>query len=223
MNILEPCHDFKDLTEDISVASNLSCSFQLGQEKIFGTAEIQLNFCPRPATKIIVECDFEVFKHYNSILHDLQCITVNDHKIPVFSSYISPPTSGKTKISFDPKSVPFSLTGDKNTQLSKVIFHLFNFKDEIGTNTKKIPSGEHFSLIRFTELASNEWKIELYPYKSSESESNSVLQLTHVGCLTKSNKSMFDGGEAHKILANLHWFFYILSGRLLLPRVAGWI
>ncbi|MEI6841262.1 MAG: hypothetical protein WCK53_08350 [Methanomicrobiales archaeon] len=217
MNNPEPCYDFKDLNEDISIANNLPCSFQIGQDEIIGVAEVKINFCPQPSTKIIVQCDFEVYKHFNYILYKLQCISVNGQQMAVFTSHISPPTSGKTEIRFTPRSVPFLLIGNKNTKISKVIFHLFNFKDEIGTTAKKYQTNGVISFGRFTEITSGKWNIELHPSKLSKSEDARVLQLTHIGCLTKSDKSTFDGESAHKLLTNLHWFFIFSQGDFCSP------
>lgn len=131
---IKPVYDFKDPNESITLASDIPCSFHTDKEELKGIAEVVIRFLPQPGIDITVQSDFGSLPSFNSIFSKARSISINGHEIPVFITSFSPSLSGKTKITFTPFSTPMPWIGDKNTKLSKVVFHLFNFKDTWGTS-----------------------------------------------------------------------------------------
>jgi len=213
---LKPFYDFKNPNESISLASDVPCSFHADQEELKGIAEVRLHFLPKPGIDINVQSDFDSFLHHNSILSETRSITINGHNIPVFATSVSTPTSGKTKITFTPFETPLPWIGDKTTKLSRVVFHLFNFKNTFGTSHQVIKSGTGFYRENITELKSKKWTIKIHNHDTSKT--NEKLKetggygLTHVVGLVRTDGTSFSAEEAEQLIGDLYLFFTFSQG-----------
>jgi len=208
---LEPCYDFKNHNGYVSLVQNLPCSFILREEEFNCQAEIVLDSNCSVYVKTEIQLDIKQSFVFISSMSDITNIILNGQKIPAFISKISS-SSGDSTITFSPSEEPFPLLGGDETRLSKVIFHLFNFKDRIGTSRKEIESGDSIGV---TKLASSKWKVELHETSNAEKtefQKNSIHTLTHVCCLSREDSTEFDGKSAQKILNELRIFFTFSQG-----------
>jgi hypothetical protein len=147
-------------------------------------------------------------------------IILNGQKIPAFISRIGSSPTGNIIITFSPNQEPFPITGFDETPLSKVIFHLFDFKDRIGTSRKIIQSDKTSYALGVTELESRKWKVELHEIKKSHEPRNRKRHspsLSHVCCLTRTDGSKFDGKTARQRLLDLRLFFTFSQGAFCPP------
>ena len=115
--------------------------------------------------------------------HETNSIILNGQKIPAFISRIGPSPSENVSITFSPNQEPFPITGVDETPLSKVIFHLFNFKDKKGTTRKVIGSENSWYSLGVTELESRKWKVELHEIKKSDEAGNREAQSFFISCM----------------------------------------
>jgi len=201
----ESYYDFENVEGIVPIANDLPCSFIFDQREIRGRAKISLDLKNRGGIKIDVGCDPTQLSKISFPNDDIKEIILNNHKIRVFVSNIRPDPIG-IGLTFTPNIEPIQFLGDDNTKISKIIFHLFNFKDSKGTARKLVSTSEFETSRAVTELISNEWKIELHHFSLSKKSEN-PLHLTHIGYVSKVDDSQFDGKTAHEILANLYWFF----------------
>ena len=211
---LEPCYNFESQTACASLIQNLSCSFTMGKEEFNCQAEIVLDSDCSLDIKTEIQIDFKRYLSFIfSMSSTINIITLNGQKIPAFISEITS-SSGKATITFSPTEYPFSLVGDNETRLSKVIFHLFDFKDRIGTSPKVIHSGNSIHVSGITELTSTKWKVELQESRNSEKSDTwkKKSSLSHVCSLSRVDGSEFDGESARQMLLDLRLFFTFSQG-----------
>jgi len=217
---LEPCYNFESSTDYVSLLRDVPCSFTSKEKGINCKAEIVLDADCSVDFRIEIPLDmYESFSFTSSIL-DIKRINLDGKEIPAFISQVSPSTSGKAIVTFSPNNEPVPLIGCDETRLSKVIFHLFNFKDEKGTTRKVIRSENSGYSLGVTELISERWKIELHEIKKSDkakSQKKHSSTLSHVCCLTRSDGSEFDGKAAQQMLLNLRLFFTFSQGAFCPP------
>ena len=217
---LEPCYNFDSSTDYVSLLRDVPCSFTSEEKEFNCKAEIVLDAdC---SVDFKMEIPLEMFEYFSltSSMSKTNSITFDGKEIPAFISQVSPSTSGKTIITFTPNNEPIPLIGSDETRLSKVIFHLFNFKDKKGTTRKVIGSENSWYSLGVTELESEKWKIELHEIKKSDESGNRKKHnpsLSHVCCLTRSDGSEFEGKTARQMLQNLRLFFTFSQGAFCPP------
>jgi len=213
---LKPFYDFKNPNESITLASDIPCSFHADKEELKGIAEIKLIFLPRPRININVRSEFDSFIHFKSILTETRSISINGHDIPVFATSLSTPTSGKTKMTFTPFETPMPWIGDKTTRLSKVVFHLFNFKNTFGTTFQIIESENGHCRKNITELNSKKWTVEIHNHDTSKTneklKENGGYGLSHVVGFARTDGGSFSAEEAEQLIGDLYLFFTFSHG-----------
>jgi len=217
---LEPCYNFENSTECVSLTQNLPCSFVLREKEFHSQAAIV--FDTDGSIDIVTEIpsDSEDPLFFWGSKCETNSIVLNGQKIPVFISSLGPSPSGNVSIKFSPNQEPFPITGVDETPLSKVIFYLFDFKDRIGTSRKIIRSDTTSYALGVTELESRKWKVELHEIKKSDETDNKKNRnpvLTHVCCLTRVDGSEFDGKSANQIMFDLGDFFTFSQGSFCRP------
>lgn len=212
---LEPCYNFESHTECTSLVQNLPCSFILGEEEFNCQAEIVLDLDCSTDIKTEIPLDLYGYFSFISSMSSIKSIILNGTKISAFVSQVSPSSSGKAIITFSPNEEPIPLFGSDETRLSRVIFHLFNFKDRKGTSCKVIQSENSAYTLGITELTSTKWKVELHESRNSEKSDdrkNKNSSMSHVCRLSRTDGSEFDGKSARQMLRDLESFFTFSQG-----------
>jgi len=199
---------------------NLPCSFVFRDKEFNSQAAIVFDTEGNLdiGTEIPRDLEDPFFFHLSKC--ETNNIILNGQKIPAFISSIGPSPSGNVSITFTPYQEPFPITGPDETPLSKVIFHLFDFKDRFGTSRKIIHSDKTYYALGVTELESRKWKVELHEIKKSDESGNRKKHtpyLSHVCCLTRSDGSEFYGNAARQVLLDLRLFFTFSQGAFCPP------
>ena len=211
---LKPFYDFKNPNESTTLASDIPCSCYADGKELTEIAEIVLRLLPEPGIDINVQSDSISFSKTRSI-------SINGHEIPIFATSVSPSFSGKTKITFTPFTTPMPWIGYKNTKLSKVVFHLFNFKDTWGTSRVGIKIKNGFYSQEITELKSKKWTVEFHNHDTKKIKEKlketGGYGLTHVACLVRTDGASFTVEEAEQILGELYLFFTFSHGAFCSP------
>ena len=211
----ESCYNFDKQADCIPLEQNLPCSFTLGEKEFSSQADVVLDTDWSADVRTEIERDLEDSLLFLSSMSRTNHIILNGQKIPAFISEITPSSSGRSIIIFTPNQEPFPIMGVDETRLSKVIFHLFDFKDRFGTSHKVIRSENSAYSLGITELESTEWKVELHETKNtdkSDRRKNRDPILTHVCCLTRADGSEFDGKSARQMVLDLREFFTFSQG-----------
>lgn len=116
--------------------------------------------------------------------------------------------AAKITIKWSPKSEPINGVGAESTQLTRVVFHLFNFVNFIGTLNSEISE---------VDLVSEEWMIELKSLPSTKETIEDLkekggYQLTHIGGIKKVDGTPFSGKDADNCLEALGLFLCFSKG-----------
>jgi hypothetical protein len=212
---LKSCYNFGNLTDSISLEQDLPCSFNIGGKEFNCKASVVLDTDWSADVRIEIQLDFGEALSFRALRTETNYIIIDGKQIPAFISEIDTSSSVMTKVTFTPAQEPFPIIGNDETRLSKVIFHLFNFKDKFGTSHKVIESENSFYRLGITEFKSTKWKVELHEIKKSEELANGKNRnpvLTHVGCLTRADNSEFNGKSAKQIMHDLREFFTFSQG-----------
>ncbi len=219
---LQPCYKFGEPNESVLLANNEPCTFRCDHGETNGQANLRLEFLPRPRVKIDVKCNAGDVAKLRSTYLDIGRLSVNRREFPViFTNLTISPSSPSANITLIPKSEPAHWVGDDETKVSKVVFHLFNYKDTLGTHRFLKKSGDMpISSIK-TKLESAEWIVELNNYETMNTikklRKTGGYGLTHIGCFYQANGAPFDARAAKKTLEHLHYFFTFSKGTFCSP------
>jgi hypothetical protein len=116
-----------------------------------------------------------------------------------------------------PKSEPVNGVGDEATQMTWVVFHLFNFVPLCGTRRSIEQSGTTTHTIEHLDLICDEWKVELKSLISTDENIKSLKEeggyrLTHIGGIEKVDGTPFSGKDADECLKALRFFLSFAKG-----------
>ncbi len=127
------------------------------------------------------------------------------------------PTAQEVTIKWCPSSRAVVGVGDETTQMTRVIFHLFNFVDLIGTRGSIEQSGATMNAIEHVDLAYEGWRVELKSLLTTKGnikvlKAEGGHRLTHVGSLEKADGAPFPGKDADDYLKALRFFLSFAKG-----------
>ena len=116
-----------------------------------------------------------------------------------------------------PKSEPIIGVGDESSQISFVVFHLFNFVDLLGTRHSIEHYGSTMHRIEHVDLIYDQWNIELKSFLSTQEELKKLKEeggyrLTHVGGIKRADGTLFRGKDAQECLKSLNFFLSFAKG-----------
>lgn len=219
---LQPCYKFDEPNESVLLASNEPCTFRCDHGETDGQANLRLEFLPRPRVKIDVKCKAGDVAKLLSAYPDVGRLLVNGREFPVITTNLTLSSSSPSgNITLIPKSELIHWVGDGETKVSKVVFHLFNYKDTLGTHRFSKRSGDMLILSTKTKLESAEWIVELHNYETTSTikklRKTGGYGLTHIGCFYQANGALFDAETAKKMLEHLQYFFTFSKGTLCSP------
>lgn len=222
---LEPCYDFKAPNESVLLASNKPCTCRTKQGEAHGQADIMLDFLP--CSKVNIKAKFRVSDSpmLLSGLSDDPLLSINGQELRVLPTKVNLSTTSSTcQMECTPQSEPVHWTGDDNTKISKVVFHLCNYKDTFGTHHSVRELGKQKVTYPVTKLESTEWILELHNYNTNDCikklRDTGGYGLTHIGCFYRADHSQFDGKTAMKMLEHLHHLFTFSKGTFCSPVLA---
>ncbi|MFC1995621.1 hypothetical protein ACFLVM_01935 [Chloroflexota bacterium] len=126
-------------------------------------------------------------------------------------------TSQEMKVKWCASTEPVIGLGDESTQMIRIVFHLFNFTDLIGTQRSMKQIGTSMNAIEHVDLACDGWKVELKSLLSTRDNIKALkaeggYRLTHVGSLEKADSIPFSGKDADDHLKALRFFLSFAKG-----------
>ena len=126
-------------------------------------------------------------------------------------------TAQEMTVKWCPKSEPIIGVGDESTQMTRAVFHLFNFVDLFRTRRSTEQNGNAMHAIEHVDLICDEWKIELKSLFSTREDIKQLKQeggyrLTHIGGIKKADDTAFSGKDADGCLNALRFFLSFAKG-----------
>jgi len=214
---IQPVYDFSGETTDIPLRSGEAVIKASGKAHT-GETSAFLRLSHRPGILFSVSIEGAILS-----TQDIQSLEFDSISIPGFATE----TSTQLKIGQDeharsslvwlPKNEPVQALGGQDTQLARVVFHLVNFKDILGTERTSEKRGTVTRAIRGVNLSAAGWSIRIQSlYESCERfkklKSDGGFQLTHVGELTRQDGAVFSGRNAGEVLETLRFFLSFAKG-----------
>ena len=151
-----------------------TASFVVEDKTYTGSAEVRLDLLPRASIHVHIVCEGfppVISNHTNSCQLSLERLAVEMDGFLISSSF---PTPQGGIVVWSPFSEPIVGIGEGSTEISYVIFHLFNFKDLFrirNTAETKVASLEE---LRNVEMEASGWSVELRP--SARNKNGSSLE-----------------------------------------------
>ena len=123
----------------------------------------------------------------------------------------------ETTVIWCPKHEPMIGVGDESTQMTSLVFHLFNFVNLGGTRSSKEESERSCHHLEHLDLICDEWNIELNSLESTQEnietlEKEGGYRLTHIGGIKKADGTAFSGKDADDCLKDLQYFLSFAKG-----------
>ena len=216
---LEPAFDFP--------GGNSSALLYQGQAEICiegnsytGDGEVRLDFLPRANIHLYgyfqdVSVKDGMETHIGQ--KKISSFLIDGHSIEGFKLSSGDATKQKFNIKWRPRPEPVTGVGDESTQMTRVVFHLFNFRDLLGTWRSTEQSGTMVHAIEHVDLTCDEWKVELKSLFSTREdikllEEEGGYRLTHVGEIQKAGQATFTGKDADGCLRALRFFLSFAKG-----------
>jgi len=149
---------------------------------------------------------------------EISSFSINGHQIEGFMISSGPNAAAQQyNIKWCPKSEPVTVVGDDSTQMTRVVFHLFNFVDLFGTRRSTEQNGTAMHAIEHVDLACDGWKVELKSLPSTREDIKKLKQeggyrLTHIGEIQKADQTSFTRKDADDCLYGLRFFLSFAKG-----------
>lgn len=235
---LTPVYVMERANETIELASNTPLQINYDNCVYEGSADIRLDFLPKPSLLITASFGVDAIIVLESIKPGAYKIRLTEFQVTLdaIPTLIAPQpsTSPPLQITFVPKNGSLHLGDFKSKNLKRVISHLVNFP-KFYCNLRKSSQGcwrttEDEGGIRrqfqpTLELVLRNWKITIEPILSldrmlRELETTGGYGITHVVELIRKDGKEFTATQASNVLEALHYFLSFVRGawtQILLP------
>jgi hypothetical protein len=224
---LEPAFDFNE-NEASVLLHQAPVEICIEGKSYTGDGEVRLDLFPK--------ANIHVYGHFqgapaNILLEtsmgqkEITSLSINQRKIDGFSLGFGGDVSvlpSNIIIKWLPKSEPIIGVGYPATKMKRLVFHLFNFVDLIGTRGSREQSGTVRHAIEHVDLSFDQWKVELKSVVFTKEninylKKNGGYRLTHVGCIEKDDETSFTGKEAEECLTAFQIFLSFSKGGWCVP------
>jgi len=217
---LEPAFDFADCESSV-LLNHGQAEVRVDGNSYTGDGEVRLDFLPR--------VDVHLYGYFKGVPAKdvmgassgqkvISSFSINGRQIEGFRlSSGGDVNSQEFSLKWCPKSEPINGVGDESTQMTRVVFHLFNFVDLRGTRRSTEQKGTMIHAIEHVDLTCDEWKVELKSLISTQENIKALKEeggyrLTHIGCIQKADGTLFSGKDADVCLKGLRFFFSFAKG-----------
>lgn len=223
---LEPAFDFL-VSESSYLLHQCQAEVCIGGNKYIGIGDVRLDLSPRAG--IHIHGEFQEVPINDFIFTDPRTVTsfyINGRQVEGFCLTIGGgATDSSMCVKWCPNSEPIKGIGAESTQITRIVFHLFNFVDFIGTRRSKEQSGTSMHAIEHIDLICDEWRVELKSLLTTRDNINALqaeggYRLTHVGGIERVDGTSFTGKDADECLQALRIFFSFAKGGWCAPACA---
>jgi hypothetical protein len=220
MHEVEPVFDFTTNKSSVLIHQG-PAEVHINQKIYNGNGEVRLELLPRANIYLygyFQGTSTEDVLSANSGQAKISNFFINGRQIEGFQiSGGGNINSKEFNLKWSPKSEPVSGIGDESTQITSLIFHLFNFVDLWGTRRSTQQGGSTMHTIEHLDLICNQWNVELKSLFSTRDEIQKLKEeggyrLTHVGFIKRADNTMFYGRDAQECLNALRSFLSFAKG-----------
>ena len=228
MKKLEPLFDFST-NESHTLIHQSQAEVCINQNTYTGNGEVRLELLPR--------ADICVYGYFQGVpakdalnsafgQTEISSFSINSRQIEGFRlSSGGDKESQEFNLKWCPKSEPINGVGDEYTQMTLLIFHLFNFVDLKGTrrSIEQIDSTDH--AFEHLDLIYGKWNVELKSLLSTRKNIKTLKEeggyrVTHIGGIKKADGTVFSGKDAYDCLEALRFFLSFAKGGWCEPTCA---
>lgn len=224
MQQIEPLFDFSTNKSSILIHQS-QAEISINQHFYSGNGEVRLELLPEAGIYFYGNFQGIPTKDYQSVRlgqGEISSFSMNNRQIEGYRlSSGGNIFSQELNLKWCSSSQPICGVGDEATQMSSVVFHLFNFVDllEIQQNGSTMHAIEHVDLI------CDQWNVELKSLPSTHEEIKKLheeggYRLTHIGGIKKPNGTLFSGKDAQECLRSLLFFLSFAKGGWCVPVCA---
>ena len=161
---LEPGFQFGDINQSVFLSEG-PVSINVDGNTYTGHAEARLDLLPSAHIRIYTNFDgipAPVPLACTIGQKEINLLKFKEKEIPGFLLGLGGDANSQTwNFPWAPKSEPIVGIGDDSTVMQRLVFHLFNFKDLIGTNRSREQSVTATHSIDQVKLKADSWSVEL--------------------------------------------------------------
>ena len=217
---LDPAFDFAASEKSILLHEGLA-KVSINGVAYAGDGEVRLELLPRANIRLYGK--FQGVPPADALMpmtgqKTISSFSINDRQVEGFFLNIGGDvTAQEMTVKWCPKSEPINGVGDESTQMTLLVFHLFNFVDLIGTRRSTEQSGTTIHAIEHVDLVCDEWKVELKSLISTREnikllKEEGGYRLTHIGGIQKADGTSFSGKDADECLYAIRFFLSFAKG-----------
>jgi hypothetical protein len=217
---LEPAFDFTT-NESSIVLHKDSASVCINGNTYTGDGEARLDLLPRAG--------IHLYGYFKGVIakdameahigqREITSFSINGRKIEGFRvSSSGDLPSQEFNIKWCPKSEPIIGVGDGLTEMKRVVFHVFNFVDLLGTRHSTEQNGTSIHAIQHVDLICDEWKVDLKSLLSTPQNIKALKEeggyrLTHIGGIQRPGGTPIVGNDVDKCLHALRYALSLAKG-----------
>jgi hypothetical protein len=228
MQKIEPLFDFSTNESSILIYQS-QAEISINQHTYTGSGEVRLELLPR--TSIYFYGYFQGVPAKDALdtrfmRSEISSFSLDNRQIEgSFLSIDGNVDSQEFNLKWLPRSQSICGVGDDSTQMSLLVFHLFNFDNVFGTRRSGQQEGSIEHSIEHVDLLCDEWAIDLKSLPSTHDAIKKLRKeggycLTHIGAIKKTNGALFSGKDAQGCLKSLHYFLSFAKGGWCEPMCA---
>lgn len=220
MQRLEPAFDFTACESSV-LLNRGQTEVRIDGNSYTGDGEVRLDLLPRASVHIYGKFQGVPAGDALALMTGQKMISsfsINGRQVEGFILNIGgDATDQEMTIKWGPKSEPIKGVGDESTQITHVVFHLFNFADIFGTRRSVEQTETTRHAIEHVDLTCEEWKVELKSMLETRDNINALkseggYRLTHICGLEKADGTSFSGKDADQCLQALRFFLSFAKG-----------
>ena len=215
---IQPAFGFDEPNESVVLAHD-TASFVVDDKSYTGEAEVRLDLLPRARIHVHVH----VLSEDPSLSHvspeSVKSLSLSRLAIELDGSAINTTWSKSEGVSvvWLPGSEPIISVGGDATELSYVLFHVFNFRDILGTRRTTVTKGTSSRGIEHVDMEAMGWSVELRSLVKTRDSLKKLRAkggygLTYIGCFRRTDGGHFTGKDAMEALSALRSFLSFAKG-----------
>lgn len=207
---------------DCELHSGQSAEVEFDGTLLTGDASTWLLLSPNP--RLVIDATFplgSIAKPFSFSSDSLIArFSIDGKDVAGIASAIIPDLMGRElRIKWTAKSAVEAL-GDKEADVSRVVFHLFNLPDILGgRRSQKTLTQGSWTAIEHVDLMFGDYLVEVRSLAETRENIKHLktvggYRLTHVGCVRRSDGSTFSGSAARVLISALRLFLsFAVGGR----------
>jgi hypothetical protein len=228
MQEIKPLFDFSAKESSILIHQS-QAEISINQHTYTGSGEVRLELFPRAG--IYVYGYFQGIPAKDALdarfmQSEISSFSLGNRQIEGFFLDMGGDVdSQEFNLKWCPKSQSICGVGDDATQMSVLVFHLFNFDNVVGTRRSGQQVGSVEYTIEHVDLICDQWNVELKSLPSTKDAIKKLKEeggyrLTHIASVRKADGTSFSGKDAQACLSSLHYFLSFAKGGWCNPMCA---